>query len=102
MLFFLRDDVLSHLPHQTTYDEQLIRDLSLKSNASVNVHAMQILQRTIASFDLKTKCKVVYEEIEQAMVHVNVNNVCKPILRRIEGNDTQRSIAQQRIAGAIA
>lgn len=61
MLFFLRDEVLLRLPFQTTYDVQLIRDLSLKSNASSSVHAMQILKCTIATFDLKTRCKAVYE-----------------------------------------
>lgn len=36
------------------------------------------------------------------MLAVDLNSVCKPTLRRIEGDDTQRSVAQQRIAGTVA
>ncbi|CAJ1009024.1 putative Phosphorylated CTD interacting factor 1 WW domain containing protein [Leishmania naiffi] len=85
-----------------TYDEQLVRDLSLKSNGTHNSAAVAALVQLVKDFFLAKRCVAAAEAIEAGMQGVTPAQALKPRIRRLEATDPQRTPQQQRIAGPIA
>ncbi|KPI84368.1 hypothetical protein ABL78_6575 [Leptomonas seymouri] len=85
-----------------TYDEQLIRDLSLKSNGTHSTAAVAALVKLVKDFNLPQRCVEAAEAVEEAMRDVTPSLALRPRIRRIEVSDPQRTVQQQRIVGPIA
>ncbi|GET89050.1 hypothetical protein, conserved [Leishmania tarentolae] len=85
-----------------TYDEQLVRDLSMKSNGTHDSAAVDALVQLVRNFSLAKRCAAAAEAIETDMQSVTPTRALKPRIRRLEADDPQRTPQQQRIAGPIA
>jgi hypothetical protein len=85
-----------------TYDAQLVRDLSLKSNGTHSAAAVAAIVKLVADFNLPQRCAEAAEAVEAAMRDVTPSQALQPHIRRLEANDPQRTAQQQRIAGPIA
>lgn len=85
-----------------TYDEQLIRDLSLKSNGADETAAVAALARLVADFRLPQRCAAASAAVAAGMRDVTPSQALQPRIRRVEADDPQRTPAQTRIAGPVA
>ncbi|KPA79305.1 hypothetical protein ABB37_05768 [Leptomonas pyrrhocoris] len=85
-----------------TYDEQLVRDLSLKSNGTHNAAAVAAIAKLVKEFNLPQRCVEAAAAVEAAMRDVAPSQALRPRIRRIEAADPHRTAQQQRIAGPIA
>ncbi|KAG5504099.1 hypothetical protein GH5_04962 [Leishmania sp. Ghana 2012 LV757] len=85
-----------------TYDEQLVRDLSMKSNGTHDKAAVAALVQLVKDFSFAKRCVAAAEVIEAGMQDVTPTQALKPHIRRLEADDPQRTPQQRRIAGPIA
>lgn len=85
-----------------TYDKQLVRDLSLKSNGKDSAAAVEAIVRFVKDFNLPQRCAEAAAAVEAAMRDVTPSQAARPRIRRIEADDPGRTVQQQRIAGPIA
>ncbi|AAZ13386.1 Phosphorylated CTD interacting factor 1 WW domain containing protein, putative [Trypanosoma equiperdum] len=97
--FFPSDDALS----RGTYDEQLIRDLSMKCTTPSNQETIKCITQLVKEFNLAERCKRATSEVQRQMANVTLSSVCVPVIRTIAANDEKnRTAVQRRIQGAIA
>ncbi|KAG5503543.1 hypothetical protein JKF63_05683 [Porcisia hertigi] len=85
-----------------TYDEQLVRDLSIKSNGTHDPAAVAALVQLVKDFSFAKRCVAAAEAVEAGMQDITPTQALKPCIRRLEADDPQRTPQQQRISGPIA
>lgn len=85
-----------------TYDEQLIRDLTLKSNGTNCTAAVDAIVAVVKAFKLGRRCAAAAEAIREQMEGVTPQLAAAPRIRRLEPEDPSRTLQQRRIHGPIA
>ncbi|KAG5477858.1 hypothetical protein LSCM1_05160 [Leishmania martiniquensis] len=85
-----------------TFDEQLVRDLTMKSNGTHDSAAVAALVQLVKNFALAKRCVAATEAVEAGMQGVTPSRALKPRIRRREADDPQRTPQQRRIVGPIA
>lgn len=104
--FFPTRAMVAAFPGGASYDAQLIRDLSLKSDGATRPETASRIERLVRDFSLADRCDAAHTAVAQALVSQlsssNDADVLRPRLRRVEESDPRRSPAQQRVQGPIA
>lgn len=114
-------DFRQFAPSGRAYDEQLIRDLSIKSRDGASDEAVVLRLKTlVAEFDLAGRCDAAHAAVEaqlaEALAYAEGNSsngsgsggttmrslLAQPRLRRLEDGDPARTASQKRVHGAIA
>ncbi|ESS64644.1 hypothetical protein TcG_05534 [Trypanosoma cruzi] len=86
-----------------TYDEQLIRDVSLKCGSSGTPTVVAEIKQLIASFNLSKRCEDAAAEVLQELESASPSIYCTPSLRIIDAAEVEnRTGSQRRVHGAIA
>ncbi|KAK7197037.1 Phosphorylated CTD interacting factor 1 WW domain containing protein [Novymonas esmeraldas] len=89
-------------PELRTYDAQLVRDLSIKSNGAHDAAAVAALVQLVEHFGMARRCAAAAEAVVAGMSGVTPAQALQPRIRRIDADDPQRTPQQQRIDGPVA
>ncbi|ORC88849.1 uncharacterized protein TM35_000152800 [Trypanosoma theileri] len=86
-----------------TYDEQLIRDISLKCEDSSSLDVITSIKEVLKRFNLSQRCEEAAVEIEKELETTNPSSYCTPSLSIISAEDEKgRTAMQRRVQGSIA
>nr|CCC92379.1 unnamed protein product [Trypanosoma congolense IL3000] len=97
--FYPSDNTLS----RGTYDEQLIRDISIKCTAPNNPEIIRSIKQLVEKFNLAERCRRAAAEVRRQLEVTNPSSFCVPVVRTIAAHDeVNRTPTQRRIKGPIA
>lgn len=105
--FFPSAEVVRHLPNGRTFDEQLVRDLSLKSLEQYqnDENFLSDIASFVKRMNLAHQCIKCAAEVEQEVEAVRRANAAHRrypcLVKRLEADDPARNALQQRIQGPI-
>ncbi|KAG8348222.1 Phosphorylated CTD interacting factor 1 WW domain [Trypanosoma vivax] len=86
-----------------TYDEQLVRDISLKCEDRSNPDTLSCINKLVKDFNLAKRCERAAAEVRRELETVTPSSYCLPLLEIISAEDMQsRTLAQKRVEGAVA
>ncbi|KEG07912.1 hypothetical protein DQ04_08491020 [Trypanosoma grayi] len=86
-----------------TYDEQLIRDISLKCEASSSPEVVAGIKQLLTKFNLSKRCEDAAAEVLLELESTSPSAYCRPTLRVIGAEEEQsRTASQRRVQGSVA
>ncbi|EPY38118.1 hypothetical protein AGDE_05813 [Angomonas deanei] len=100
--FFPTDSIRRTFPNGESYDEQLVRDLSIKSNGVEDSGVSDIICGIVKQFQLARRCTEAAQRVDSVVQEMLGGSVAKPKLRKVEEGDPTRTPAQKRIRGPLA
>ncbi|EPY26611.1 hypothetical protein STCU_06168 [Strigomonas culicis] len=100
--FFPSAELVASFPGGQTYDEQLIRDLTLKSNGADTPDVAGRIQRLVRSFGLARRCAAAQAAVAEQLAAVTPRGAYAPRLRRMEEDAPDRNGFQRRVRGPLA
>ncbi|CCW65930.1 unnamed protein product [Phytomonas sp. Hart1] len=97
------DKFILKLPSEL-YNEQLIRDLSLKSDGAHKPVVIGRIKDLLNDFDLYGRCFSAYKSVQEQLVGLNssTSDIYAPDLRKVSEDNNSRSNYQKRIQGLVA
>lgn len=99
--FFPTAAVLTSCGMAGSYDDQLVRDLSLKSSAQSDEALVESLRQAVLSFQLLQRCTEAAAAVEQAMSNRTSASFMTPAFRYLEQSSELRSPSQRRIQDVV-
>ncbi|RNF09909.1 hypothetical protein TraAM80_01961 [Trypanosoma rangeli] len=86
-----------------TYDEQLIRDISLKCEASSSPEVVAEIKALLTHLNLSQRCEDAAAEVQRELNSTIPSMYCTPLLRIIDATEEEgRTASQRRVQGSIA